>query len=492
MTYIRPIGDEFTHPDQVKAGAVLTTRHLEDMAAYQEYINGDLTRLFTRMAGNKDAQKLTGARYYERSGIDGYLSINIFLSLVRTMVGDVFAEAPVPQGADDDVLELWNQYSREFERAGRRALTWKIADGRGVMQLTDQAARQGDNEPVGTRQHLKAVNSQYFTPIVDAMDREVEIGSIINRLWYQGDRIAGMSIPNRLTSEVYVSDGGAALSSQLVPATSRRIEFNWGGNEVEGTIGSEIKRIDPYRTNLGIWSWGDDDSLFKTMERTVYEIILGFSNARTAMTQAIRAPFLRPEITSATLPKDPDTGAVILDLYDPEIPIPLMPGITGLDGFGYLTPPGATQAEGFISVVQLLIEYLAFSTGAPPHVFGLGYIANEAADTASKLLQMYKTMVVDAQDNIGRIMSEAFQIISGSSEIVGWEHEPFLQTMENIRRTTELHSGYLITDANAQTAVGQPVEEITPENNTRLKIEMGGKQDAIDDRPSTGPGGDIV
>ena len=253
MVRLRKLGSEFHHPDDFGTGTVMNMQYLSDFGAFQEYQDGDISRLFERQKGNEYAQNLTGARYYEKSGPGGYWQLNMFRAYTRYLMASVFDRSP--QALDDSpaVQEQWKVDSPPMIRQARRAAEWFASKGRGVLIV--------ENRYPGTPVPL-AVDPKDYLPLLDPINRDLTVGNALLRLWYQGPRLETI-INNRATIQLYVTPEEAAVSDGRVKEMNTTQTFQWGGIE-RGVVGGELGDAEDERQDsvrlAGLWTFGEDDS----------------------------------------------------------------------------------------------------------------------------------------------------------------------------------------------------------------------------------------
>ena len=469
MVRLRQLGSEFRHPDEIATGAQMTMPYIRDMQAYQDYIDGDLSQLYARMAGGERVQDLTGAAYYAGTDNKGYFEVNFFLAVNRTVVAAVFESDPKPLlGDDPNVDRAWKEYGPKLIKAARKGVEWRAPKGRSIWVLEK---RYPD------KLELIAWDPQYYIPFTDYVDRDLTLGHILWRPWWSGPRVLQHDFPDRVTFSIFIDEEGRENSERRLPVMNQVREFGWGGTLDAGVasftnlprLGDNIRNLDGVRIQK-IWTNGDDDSIFKTMERTVYEAILALSNARTALTQDVRQILIAPRtIGEANLDEQ---GRVKLDRWGPQYDVSV-DNLTGADVLGYVDPPGPRQAEAFRQLYDLCLDNLAYVANMPRESFGLGIRTNESGVALTKLQQTFKTMVIDVRDDLSKVLSEAFEAMTGIKTVIGWEHEPYTLSQDLDRRTLAYHQAGLISDATAQNIASLPIEQITPENNSSLRRMQG-------------------
>ena len=454
MVRLRQLGSEFRHPDEVKVGAQMAMPYIKDMQAYQEYIDGDLSKLWARMLGNEKTQDITGSAFYTDTGNLGYFPINFFQSVNRNMIAAVFESNPRVLDSGEETQKLWQAEADKLLKAARAGVAWRAPKGRSVWVLE---RRYPDTLA------LVAWDPQYYIPIVDTVDRDLTLGHILWRPWWSGPRVLQHDFPDMVTFYIYVDEEGAAMSEGRLQVINEVRTFQWSGTLDAGVVASakveeEIVRADGVRV-VKIWSNGDDDSIFKTMERTAYEAILAISHSRTSLTQDIRATRIVPRVVDeGSLDAN---GKVVLDRLRPQYNIPVEE-VTGNSALGYLNPPGPGMAEAFFKLFDICLDNLAYTANMPRESFGLGMKHNESGQALAKLQQTFKTMVIDIRTDLSKVLSEAFEAKTGIKATIGWEHEPYVQTSETDKRVSELYKLGLISQSTAQVMSNVPVEEITP------------------------------
>ena len=472
MVRLRSLGGEFHSPDDFRPGALFTMPYLADMQAYQEYQDGNLDLLFSRMAGNADLGDITGAALYRTAGNGAYWRINFFRAITRQFVGAVFERTPVLLDDDPAAEALWEQHKNAILRAMRLAAAWRVSKGRGVLAVEHRYPNA--LVPV-------AYDPAFYVPLVDYVNRDHVLGHVMALPWYDGPRLPGLEYPNKMRVMIYVPEEGARNSDGRIPGAVNEIRnFLYAGNLSGGTIAGRLGEEDtPREANSrleGMWSFGDDDSWYATAERGVYECILALTNARTALTQDVRATAILPEVVDPQF-VDAD-GNIKVDLLRPQYRIPANHmSMSGSTGFGYVEPPGPMQAEAFLRMYEVGRENLAYDANIPPEAFGVNYTANEPAEAVTKLQQVFKTAVVDTRDDLGVIASQMFAALTGVMDAtIGWEFEPFADQKENDDRAIKLKGAGIISTDTAQVMTNTPREAIQEAANgvSDLSVREGG------------------
>lgn len=473
MVRLRALSSEIYSPADIKPGLILNMPYLLDFAAYQEYMDGKLDKLYSRMAGNDDQQNVTGARFYKNAGPGSYWEINLFRSVVRHVVASVFERNPTVLDATPEEQELWEERAGPLIKAARAAVEWRVAKGHGVLTLEN---RNADNMV------LRAVDPRGYIPIVDRVDRDLVIGTFLFRLWYDGPRSGGaVDHPNRITTYVHVSEEQAALQFGMAGQEINEVKTFWyGGSQgsgvasglTEGKFGEQEGETRDNAILNNIWVFGDGDSVFGTMERNVYEIILLYTHSRTAMTRDVRAVRIDP--ASVNPSNTNEDGDIVLDPLDPTYRVSVSSGGSGTNSsLGYVDPPGPALSAAFRDLAQDGITNLAFTANMPPEVFGDNYMAGEPAEAVTKLQQIFKTWVLDMRDDLGKILSEAYEGMYGTAIKIGWELELFANSKEQDERYIMLYKEKLVTQEYAQEKLKIPKVKIEEEKDDDSKVSDG-------------------
>ena len=485
MVRLRTLSSEFHHPDDFKSGAILTMPYLLDFRAFQEYLDGDLGKLYSRNAGNQWAQDVTGARYYEASGNVGYSSLNLFRSVTRFYQAALWERNPTMLDDDPTLQALWKEHSPWLIRQARKATEWIPAKGRAVLTIE----RKYPNNLV-----VAAVDPVFFVPIVDKINRDLEIGCALIRLWYDGTRLPQHDIPNRITVEIEISEEQAARSDGRVEETHEVRTFSWAGQAtgaIGGRIGDPIGNSMDNARLMGVWTLGDDDSLFATMERGVYEAVLSLSHARTSLTQEVRATQLIPNVTDPAYTGPLTETEKIKRLLHPQYQVQV-DDATGGTGLGFQDAPGPIMADAFLRLYEVTLNNLAYSCNIPPEAFGLNAMPGEPAEMYTKIQQVFATQIGDARDDLSTILSEMFEMLTGVVDAdIGWELEVFGNVAENDDRAIKLKNAGIISTATAQIMTNSPKEDIDNGDNQRESGEQSvgldgqspGESEGTQDRP---------
>ena len=455
MVRLRKLGTEFHRPSELTTGALINMPYLVDFDRYQDYLDGDITKLFIAMAGNEYAQNVTGARFYLKSGPQGYWQLNLFRAYIRYLVATVFSRSPVALVDDDEIQAQWQRESVMMIRQGRKALEWFGAKGRGILML--ERRFPGNSVPV-------AIDPRAYLPLTDPRRRDITYGHMLLSLWREGQRLE-TNIPNRATVEIYVPKELADISDGYAQEQNKIEDFMWAGN-VQGVVGGRLEASTrSQRDNnriLGLWTFGEDDSIFGSMERNVYETLLALSNARTSLTRDIRPVRIEPALVN---PDQQDAeGNLVLDLLDPHFRIPI--DARGGEALGYLQSGADQTSAAFLQLFEMALDNLAYVAASPREAFGLNYQANEPGNAINQLVAIFKTTVIDIRDDLGKIFSEMWALMGGPADVkIGWKSEPFASTKEyeDAVRADYNAPKPLITQAFAQGVLGYPIIEINAE-----------------------------
>ena len=451
MVRLRQLGSEFHTPEQLGQGAIINMPYLTDFAAYQEYLNGDIHALFSRMAGNEFAQNVTGARFYTQAGPAGYWQLNFFRAYIRYLVAAVFDRSPVVLDANPEVQRRWKMDSTRMLRSGRRAVEWFGAKGRGILMV--QRRFPGTNIPL-------AVDPKDYLPLIDPIDRDLTYGHALLRTWYEGPRIL-TDFRNRATIQIYIPQELADISDGRVAPQNTTRDYVWAGHAqgvVGGTFGQSTRASRENPRLQGLWTFGEDDSVFASMERNVYETLLALSNSRTSLTRDIRPVRIEPKLVGTN--QVDAQGRLILDLLDPSFSIP--PDAQLGDALGYLHSGGMDTSSAFLQLVEIALDNLAYVANIPREAFGLNMQSNESGEALQKLQATFRTMVIDIRDDLSAIFSLMWPFLGGPEGAeIGWEHEPFASTEEYKRSIREDFKIGLISKPYAQAALGHPIDDTT-------------------------------
>ena len=361
----------------------------------------------------------------------------------------MWEENPVALEDDEALQTAWEQGGQQLIREARRATEWLASKGDGVLKVEQ---RLGSRVPI-------AVDPEDYVPLVDPIERDLTVGHALIRRWYEGPRILNSDLYNRATVQIYVPPELAVLSDGRVAETHTRMTYNFPGDN-QGVLGHVMEEMEQDARLLGVWRVGNSDSVFASMERNVYEVLLCFTHARTALTQDVRSTAIIPAaIDPAQI--NPATGRLVRNLLRPEFRISVdnIQG-SGPSAIGYLDPPGPAIADAFLRLADVGMDNLAYTANTPREAFGQNYMANEPADALTKLLQTFKTKVIDARDDLGMILSDAFYILNGRRIKIGWKKEPFANSTvirDEIRR--DFKDG-IVNLEYAQGALNYPIMEV--------------------------------
>ena len=469
MTRIRRLGAEFHHPDDFVTGARFFMTYLVDLDAYQQYLDDDISILFTRETQQPSegqtvslADNATGYSIYRLAGLKSIWRVNHFKAVSRYTVASVFERNPVPISGSPEVLEAWGKVRRNVIEQCRRAVEWHCAKGRGALVVEDQVGSKGV-VPI-----FRAVDPAGYIPILHPRHRDQVIGHALGEWWRSSDGGATppeegrteterieTDIANRLSFSIIVSQEQADNSDGWItrPVSEDRT-FQWAGQNV-GVLGS---LYDTKKSRIKkLWTFGIDDSVFGSMESNVFEALMHLSNARTSMTRDVRTLRLVPAIVD-NANKD-ERGRFIVDRLEPDLYIPTEQ-ITSGTGFGYVEPPGPNLSMAFMHLYKMAMMNLAYTSDTPPEAWGDEYKSGEPADALHQLRQTFLTKVQDIRDDLVPILSEAFEILTGHSVIMGWESPPFARPEQQDERAIKLKAAGLISVSTGQQMTGVPVEEI--------------------------------
>lgn len=449
MVRIRRLTEEFTSPDEVVSGAILSMEYLSAYASFQRYLDGDLSPIVARMVGaDATAQNVSGYRFYSKSGMQGLWANNYFRSVASSINGAVFEQMPVAIDSSPEVQKRWEAENRPIVRALRMGVEWLAAKGRAVWKVENQV-RRGSVLPV-----FRAVDPAGYLPIIQRTARDQIVGHIILEWWWSQGRLPGGLTPDRVTADIIVTAEDAERSDGLLTPIAEKRTFTWAG-EGQGVLGSLVSTT-PSRTQ-GIWTVGDDDSVFADMESDAWEAIMAITNARTALTGHVRTPVILPGlIDTSNLGSD---GTFTIDPLDPQIRVP--PDSLGMgSAYGFVDPPGPQISAAFIALYEQALDNLAYH-GLPEASVGRGFEANEAAASYRMERQPFLTRIGDIRDDLGGVMAEAWPLLGGPEGIIiGWEDPPQTDQAALDDRAIKLKGAGLVSTATAQAIAHVPVEEI--------------------------------
>ena len=467
MAYLRELASEFHKPDDIHAGALLNMPYLAAMDRYQHYLDGDLNPLFQWASrGGAKANQLNGMRFFTPSESPAPASapefddnryaalwrINFFRSVTDFFEAAVFEQSPIVIDASDAVKEQWDAESRAILRQARRATRWLVAKGRGVLTVENRVGPGASVVP-----SLSAVDPAFWLPILDPEDRTLKLGDILARQWFEGERQMN-SIANRLTTTIRITEEQAAMSDGRFSALDQRDIWTWPGG-YSGNIGEHLKRT-PSRT-LGIWTWGDDDSVFAEMESNTLEAMLTLTMARSTM---MRHPFPFVILPNDVSDRNRDQqGNFEFDQFDPIVYASLTQGAGGGNIFGYQENPAPGLSQGFLELASISEEFLAYVASSPKEAFGLSNGTEQHEGALNHLQQIFKTKVIDTRDELTVILPLIWELLGGPSVRIEWEHEPFAQT-QAWRAEVRSDVGTIITPQAGGKRLGYAEDEIIQES----------------------------
>ena len=479
MVRLRRLSSEFNSPDQIVPGAILTMPYLADMRAYQEYLDGHLEPLWARNTNEPtDAEKMQGRimsasddangfGLYRRTGVNGIWQLNLFHAVSRYTTAVVFEHTPAPIDADAEIAKQWDDVRRPMMREMRKAVDWFTAKGRGVLVLEEQMGSLV----------FRAVDPAGWMPIKHPRHRDQVIGQMMLEWWRAEPRVPDTDIATRVDVTIHVTEDDVAHSDGYIPAPVQEVRTFWWQGYSQGALGT-LEEVRPSRV-LGMWTFGDDWSVYGSMERLVFEALMAASNARTCMTRDVRSDRIIPSvIDEANL--DPE-GQFYVDLLQPDIRVPVDEMRSG-SGFGYVEPPGPAMSEAWAMRYEQALANLAEAADMPRIAFGEGYESREPDAAVRRLTQSFITKITDIRDDLGPIMAEVWELQGGPPGVkIGWGQEPFVDQTQIDDRAIKLHNAGIIGTSTAQAMVGVPIEEVSQP----FKEKMG---DAGNDTDSNVPG----
>ena len=487
MVRLRQLGSEIRHPEEIRTGMQLTMPYLKDMQAYQKYMDGDLSLLYDRMLGNKTTQNITGAQFYTETGNLGYFEVNFFRSLNRSVLAAVFQANPTVLDDDEKARELWEQDAPRWLQQARLGVEWRPGKGTSVWVLE----KRYPGIPT-----LIAWDPEYWIPITDIVNRDLPLGHVLWRPWWSGPRVLQHDFPDSIHFNIYVNEEGADLSDGRFGPINELRKFAWSGTLDAGVVSfndlpnlnTELKdeqsREDSERI-MGVWTSGNDDSMYKTMERTVYEAILAISHMRTALTQDIRSTRIVPRVNDPEfqrMQKNPTTEFKL----NPQFQIPVDAATVSGNVLGYLDPPGPEMAAAFKELYDTCVDNLPFVAGISREPEAR---ANQSGELIEQLRMAFHTMVTDIRDDLSKVLSEAFEMKHGIKVTIGWEDEPQTNSVDKDQRILAYHEAGLISDKTAQTMGHLPIEKVDENSNSAMRTAKA-EADARANQPEPGGAND--
>lgn len=466
---IRLLQEEFTHPDEIAPGANLTMNYLADYEAYQSYLDGKLDVLFARQRGNLKDQDMTGWKFYVGSTMAGLWKVNYFQSVLRFVRQSVFERHPTVIGGEESVVDQWKEDSREILRQCRQGLDWLTAKGRAVFVVEHKISR-GEVVPVFT-----AKDPAGYLPILLRTDRQVIIGHAFCNWWSSLGRMVGSNRADRVDITIIITEEDAAKSDGLVKPMNEIRTFTWNTeNAAPAHLGSLLEVRSPSRVQA-VWTIGDDDSTFASMESTSYHANLFLNHSRTALTQDVRSIVILPGMFDAENIGE-DGQFVFPDPLNPTVRIPTNM-VDSATMYGFVESPGPAKSSAYMDMHGLTMEQLAYDAGLPQEAVGEGYMANESGEAVKTIRSPFITRIVDVQDDFSHMLREAWPLLGGpEGAILGWEHQPGVNQEMLDDRAIKLKGAGLISRATGQAMCDVPIEEVT--EATPNDSQDGGNDDA--------------
>ena len=464
MVRLRKLATEFYSPDQIKENAILTMQYLDDMRRYQDYMDGDLSRLYaihTAKPTPEEEKKgfpsrlddVTGYHLYKTAGRRAMVEVNYFKTVSRAVIAAVFSDLPVALTDDEAVQKQWDMDKDALLKQARMAVDWLVAKGRGVLVVREEIAK------ASTHAVLRAADPAGYIPIKHRLYQDQVIGHALLSFSYEGDRLINTEIINQVAADIWVSEDDVLNSDGYISAPVNEIRiFGYnGGEEYTGTLG-ELKRTIKSRIK-GLWTFGDDDSIYGEMESVVFNAIVGLTNARTSLTRDIRSPQIIPQLT------DPSNraadGTFHLDPVRPTIQIPPDGGSDTSSTFGYSEVRGPEITEAFLVYMDKLIEAMSYASGVTPEAIGENYMPQEPAAAFNAVRQAFIVWITDIRAALSQCLSEAWAMTGGPEGVpVGWEQAPYVDSDKVDDRVIKLLGAGLISVKTAQGMAHLPIEEM--------------------------------
>ncbi|MDE0006223.1 MAG: hypothetical protein OXQ29_26340 [Rhodospirillaceae bacterium] len=448
MVRIRRLGSEFHSPDEIRPGLQLSMQYLADYERWQHYLDDNLAPLYARHSDGANGDKLTGYSYY-RNAPKAIWEMNYFRSVVRAFEAAVWSDMPMPIDASEQITAQWMIQGSDLIRQMRKSIEWRVGFGRGVVWTDEQ---------VGSVPLFQTSSPAGYIPLLHPYNRDLVLGHVFLNFWREGERLQETDLANRVTAQIFVTPEAAAQSDGYMQQTNviRIFEYAGQGSGAFGSLGALLGEV-PGRL-LGVWTYGDDDSIFGSMERNVFEALMHLSNARSALTRDVRPHQIVPTPVD---PRNLDSqGRFVIDPVEPNVYVPVDESSGGQSMFGYVEPPGPATSAAFMELHELAMRQLAYVAMTPPEEFGDNYMSGEPAQAVQLLKHTFLMFVIDARDDISRILSEAWATVGGPSDVrIGWSQAPYVDTDAIDARVIRLLSAGLISRSTGQSMAGLPIED---------------------------------
>lgn len=468
MVRLRKLASEFYSERDLGTNAQLTMPYLEDMQAFQEFQDGDLTKLWSRNLGNAVKQNVSGARFYVKAGNGAYWKLNMFQVVTHAYLAAVFERSPHPLDDNEEVQNQWLIDGPAIIREARRAVEWFISKGRAILQVMNYADITGDTPTIG--RVPRALDPQFWVPIVNRIDRDLHIGSGTVRPFYSQARLPnGNNYADKVEIGLYVTKEQAALSEGDTTEQNTRSIYTWNGI-AQGTVGSptvykigDQEKSEPNARLEGMWTFGNDYSIYGAMESNAYETLLLMTHARTALTRDVRSVRIDPKAQDI----DPETGRRReFDPLDPRFEISLNAPEGAGSALGYVEPPGPAMAEAFMALANVSLDNMAYVCNTPRETFGNNYMANEPAEAFRIINHIFTTIIIDIRDELAKIMPMMWEAMGGPSGVkIGWDLEPFASTVAHKNEIRADFASGIIPLPFTQIQLGYPVMEVRQADN---------------------------
>ena len=429
MPNLRPLSMEIRTRADIHKGATLQMEYLDAFQRYQEYLDGNLDRLFSHVVPDT-VNGLAFFKYRNKAGkvIDETRSIvrlSHFLSIAEfyPRTGMQSLMKPLDVKPESEAGEWWKAHARIISQTYFKAWMWEVAMGRWIVNVE----RRLNRFTAKPERRLAAVSPIFYLPATDPANREyIDADVTIRRIYLpQNQRQPGA--PN----------DGAIVTFQPRGGEAETATFAIAPGDGAATIGDMLKGW-RRSAQIGIWTWGNDDSTFARMEPIMLPLCVAATLGNVSLLRQVEPAVLIPALGNLggeyTRPLEdqegnpsPQHNEADLKLRNEVIEYAGTPGDAKGD-YGYLQYDAASVAAAYREQALMYQDQLSVASTTPNTALGLEETNPESGRVMEHLTSIARSRVHDGRENTLEVHPPILEAMGAPRELINsrwdWSEDP--------------------------------------------------------------------
>ena len=411
---------ELTSLDQVGRGFIWNWKRIQDEKFWENLYYRRYDELFDGPPTIDNGYSIVDR--------DNIIGISIFSSISQFYWDSILGERPTITSTAEDRQTWLDENLETIFHALDKAVEYWSYKGRAILLVTE------DNQ-------VMPIDSSFYFPIKDPMNRDKTIAHLLAYLWYQQE-------PNSVFNKNPGMDNRITLI-KFDPATgtATRDTHEMHGN----TIGPLLESLPADTKAINVM--GDGNSFYPAIVPPARNIMIRFSALNRVLNKHTSPHLVKP----TQFEFDPTTGKP--KKLNPNGDVIIEPGTANSQEMYYLVWDGNLESSyDFIDKMQ---DYIHLTTGVPPVVFGIDVGKGESGASRDRLMFSAMAKVRRDRREIETLIKDTIMALDAPEGDLqfSWVTDPFADYYTKIQAVISLQEAGITTQDESREDIGRDALE---------------------------------